>query len=590
MFKDLRGYVKKGFRQAKNAVGGIIHSDDTTEFDERVVRWEGQIEGLKKLKDSLEIFVEALSTVGAAGAVLGEALNQHFVNQTKDTKEPNPALSQFIGISLLFDKINSDLNNTIQTAFRATITNRCLKPLNAVLSKTPEMIKKLETRKTIMIDREVYRVKCEKDAATKNAKDSEVARHKQKHQACTEELQKVESEVLDAFDQFDEAMPDLFGNEIAAMVASLYYYSSSSAVLLGQLLPFLPQSQSTLCLLSMSTATSKFLQSPAVRQDLESGASSAVVNPTYERSDIYGGGIGEYGVKAPPVSEDVPLQTEPYPAPHIPSRHLTNMSHLGSGVSGATSQIGEDFISPLHANMAPSISPVNTTIKNLPGYKNTGKTLTADLDLINSSNTTAAATATALQPLATTGSSGSLPLGAIHNSVSVQNVHVESAVTTARDEHNLAGGPAQTITSQEQLNQAFATQANIKPVSDTAHSSSGHEPVHPSGHSSVHANPPAGSPNAHHSAPHQHHPIINFPPPPSSSHPISSARSAHTAMTSDSIPAAQPHAHPHSGAGTAAGRPGSDSGLPPLSPAIKPTKPIKASAKWSSSQSAADGK
>ena len=34
--KDLRGYVKKGFRKAKNAVGAISHSEDTTQFDIKV--------------------------------------------------------------------------------------------------------------------------------------------------------------------------------------------------------------------------------------------------------------------------------------------------------------------------------------------------------------------------------------------------------------------------------------------------------------------------------------------------------------------------------------------------------------------------
>ena len=34
--KDLRGYVKKGFRKAKNAVGAISHSEDTTQFDQKV--------------------------------------------------------------------------------------------------------------------------------------------------------------------------------------------------------------------------------------------------------------------------------------------------------------------------------------------------------------------------------------------------------------------------------------------------------------------------------------------------------------------------------------------------------------------------
>ena len=29
MFKDLKGYMKKGFRQAKNAVGGLSHVEDS---------------------------------------------------------------------------------------------------------------------------------------------------------------------------------------------------------------------------------------------------------------------------------------------------------------------------------------------------------------------------------------------------------------------------------------------------------------------------------------------------------------------------------------------------------------------------------
>jgi hypothetical protein len=79
-------------------------------------------------------------------------------------------------------------------------------------------------------------------------------------------------------EEFDSAMPNMLGNELTAIVASMYYYASSSSVLMSQLLPFLPQTASTLCLLSMATSSAPLFQSPTLVESMEDKISA--VPPT----------------------------------------------------------------------------------------------------------------------------------------------------------------------------------------------------------------------------------------------------------------------------------------------------------------------
>jgi hypothetical protein len=175
MFKDLRGYVKKGFRQAKNAVGGISHIGDTSEFDSKVKLWETQVEGLKKLKESLELYLDALATINAASAALSESINQHFSapTQNQDHSQPSP----YLDIANLYDKINKDITNVIHSTLKTTIFNRCMKPLIAILSTIPDIYQKLAIRKDILLDRDVYSQKVEKDSSASKINQADLDRH-----------------------------------------------------------------------------------------------------------------------------------------------------------------------------------------------------------------------------------------------------------------------------------------------------------------------------------------------------------------------------------------------------------------------------
>ena len=241
--------------------------------------WEIQVEGIKKVKETLEIYIDSLVTMNAAGSALSESISQHFSyisNNTSTANTPNTSNndtqqtyaqnSPYFQVSNLYNNINNDIITCIQPIIIESIRNKCILPLNNILSNTSLVQDKLYIRKNLLIDRDVYKTKVDKDNNSKNINVTELQRHTSKLAYFSLELERIQTLLEDLFDEFDDAMPMLFGNELSSLIATLYYYTSSSSVLYSQLLPFIPQTQSTLCLLSMSTsAYSKFLVSPEIR-------------------------------------------------------------------------------------------------------------------------------------------------------------------------------------------------------------------------------------------------------------------------------------------------------------------------------------
>jgi hypothetical protein len=186
LLKSTRHLVKEGLRQAGHAVGGYQTTEDA-EFDDKVREWENQVNEVRKIKESLETYLDALATVAASGTVLCDALNQYFSLQS----DQQPSTLQ--DTAHLFSKVTADVSNVIQPALRATVLNRCIRPLNAVLSNISPTIEKIGKRKTLLSDYDSIKAKVQKDTNAPN-----LYKHQMKLEQVSKELTQVQVEILTA--------------------------------------------------------------------------------------------------------------------------------------------------------------------------------------------------------------------------------------------------------------------------------------------------------------------------------------------------------------------------------------------------------
>jgi hypothetical protein len=263
--------VKEGLRQAV----GISQSIEDEYFDEQIRTWEGRVQDIRKLKETIELYLDSLALASMAGLALSEAVSKLAAN----TRAVNDR-SHHHGVSMsseskdcstLFTHINLDINNTMYGALRAAVINRCLKPLTIILTNVSITYEKITRRKSILIDFNAYSNKAHRESKANNP---HLNRTTHKLEDVTKELANLQADILNAVADMDEAVSDAVIAELASLSASLYYYHSSSAMLMGQMMPLVPQGATTLCLLSMATSSAQQLNSPLVAQRIRTARSA----------------------------------------------------------------------------------------------------------------------------------------------------------------------------------------------------------------------------------------------------------------------------------------------------------------------------
>jgi hypothetical protein len=348
-FNQTQRRMKEGIKQAV----GVHQKTEDEIFDKRLREWEFQVQNLRKVKESIEIFLDAQQTAAAAGTVLCEAMTRHFSFSTSSNEE-----SPYMDVMTLFEKINADISNVVQPAFRSTVLNRCIRPLNAILSKVNPIYEQISKRKTLLVDFDAYKSKVHAESMANNP---HLERTQQKLQNVSQELAILQADTFLHMDDFDSAMPSILGNELAAMIASMYFCMSSSAVLLGQILPLLPQAASTLSLMSIASASAQYVMSPSLLNDIEGDPNAKPVPVNAVRGEWEGGEVGEYGAhfeRAPlPYSTYESDVSAPNTAPSTARGYQTSFDSDISDVSAMAPPPAAAPPVPLGAFAAPPSAP-----------------------------------------------------------------------------------------------------------------------------------------------------------------------------------------------------------------------------------------
>jgi hypothetical protein len=279
--------VKEGLRQAV----GISQAIEDDFFDEQIRAWEARVTDIRKLKENIELFVDAIALSSMATLTLSDSLSKLTVSLSTASDGARESAS-------LFAAVNSDVNNTIHSSLRTVIINRCLKPLMIILTNVSLTYEKINKRKSILLDFNAYSNKVHRESKANNP---HLNRTTHKLEDVSKELANLQADILNSVAEMDETMHDTLLTEIANLSASFYYYHHSSAVLMGQMLPALlpqqateqtqqtqqgqqqhgsqqQQGAATLCLLSMTASSAQPLNSPLLAQRIRTNRQTAAAN------------------------------------------------------------------------------------------------------------------------------------------------------------------------------------------------------------------------------------------------------------------------------------------------------------------------
>lgn len=156
----------------------------------------------------------------------------------------------YLQVSTSFEDISRDIHQYLQPSVREMFTNRCLKPLLAVLSLVPPINDLITSRKTMLLDFDSFRAKLEKEiAAGRDASHPSSNKNLMKLDESSKRLWEVQQNIYALFDEFESAKGVMLGAEFTAFLGCFHHHFSCVTDITSRILPAIPQVCSTLSIL-----------------------------------------------------------------------------------------------------------------------------------------------------------------------------------------------------------------------------------------------------------------------------------------------------------------------------------------------------
>lgn len=264
---------------------------------------------LQKVKDAMDLWIEAFDTFGAATLMLSEAFKGFFAFKPMIDDDAGPPLSSpYLPVAEGFSDVAKKLNRTILPSVRQLFEIRCLQPIAAILAMVGPIDVLLSERKTVMLDFDSYRAKIEKEhAAGRDSRHPLVIKKALKLDEVAKQLHSLNTTIHASFVEFEKARSVTMGPEFTSFMACFFHFTSYSAELSGKVLPDIPQIASSLYILEsfigQSFNTPAFPNSDEensapvdgfASEDSAATAKRAQVEVVTERSEYAGGEYGGY--------------------------------------------------------------------------------------------------------------------------------------------------------------------------------------------------------------------------------------------------------------------------------------------------------
>lgn len=183
-------------------------------------------------------------------------------------------------VSLHFLKIQEDLAHLYKDQVRGMLLDKCVRPLESILSLSALVTEKEKIIKSSTLDCDHFKSKKESELLSGKLSDHPTV------VKLTEQLNEAERvvatetlAVMNFFDRIDQHMSNMLGPETAVLVGTLQHSHLSAAHLLSQLNTTLPTSAATICELAAIFEEQKStLKSPLLMQDDAQAVSFPVVS------------------------------------------------------------------------------------------------------------------------------------------------------------------------------------------------------------------------------------------------------------------------------------------------------------------------
>jgi len=276
------------------------------EFEGKLRGFNDHVERLRKVRVALQLYSDAVDALSKAEMVVADAFDSYYAHSIPQTGAAGGGLAgapAAHGVTDSFKTLMAEKFTIVRSAINGILQNRCIKPVTAILAKVGPLQEKVKQRRSLLQDHEAHRSMIQKEQESgKSNDDANIQRHSIKLDQMSLSLGQLVSSVDGALLEFEKARPHMLVQELAAVLGVCYYNGTATAALLGRLLPLLPQTASTLCLLNA-------LGSKKLRPSHLSTDNLQRVEPSVARTSIMGGRYGGYGllgadmlqVPAPPL-------------------------------------------------------------------------------------------------------------------------------------------------------------------------------------------------------------------------------------------------------------------------------------------------
>jgi len=269
---------------------GAHNKTEDQDFDDKCNKFTSFSRDLTKVHLAMQLWLDSIDLMCASCVGIGESLSNF--TSSGDSTCPSPVYR----IAKAFESIGSDVNIALRQNMRTIFIDRCLRPIESILAIVPIVNEKIQQRKNLLLDSDFYKSK--RRSEIQSGKDPDhpvVAKLTTKLNEANKSLEAITSDVVNCIDELVLRRPEMLSPELAATVACMEGFFASTSAQLSQLLPLIPQSASTTCLLAASLESHKPLKSSETLEELLASKEKVEVAPVFYRTGACGGTSGGYG-------------------------------------------------------------------------------------------------------------------------------------------------------------------------------------------------------------------------------------------------------------------------------------------------------
>jgi hypothetical protein len=153
--------VKERVIQAVNGT----NQDQDGFLEDKIKEFEYHVFNVRKIKENIELVLDTQANFLTASNYLSENLMVHFkyslnklssnIQSNSDSNSTRPNPRSYIDVVNCYQSIHDDIYNVIFPSTRELILNRCLKPMNHILTQANNIYDLISKRRNILFNESV---------------------------------------------------------------------------------------------------------------------------------------------------------------------------------------------------------------------------------------------------------------------------------------------------------------------------------------------------------------------------------------------------------------------------------------------------